>query len=68
LGTVYSVAAFRELGALALDPSLAEQRAPIRIWETAAFDCGWQDVARLEDVIPDVGISSALAGLVMERR
>jgi amino acid adenylation domain-containing protein len=66
LGSVYSEAAFRELEALALDPLLAEQRAPTRVWETLHVDCGWRDVGRLEDVIPDIGISSELARLVTE--
>jgi amino acid adenylation domain-containing protein len=31
-------------------------------------DCGWRDIARLEDVIPDTAISSTLAALVREGR
>jgi amino acid adenylation domain-containing protein len=31
-------------------------------------DCGWRDIARLEDVIPDTAISSTLAALVREAR
>lgn len=30
-------------------------------------DCGWRDVARVEDVIPDLGISSTLAAFVGAR-
>ena len=30
------------------------------------FDCAWHDVAHLEDVLPDVGISKKLAEMVME--
>jgi amino acid adenylation domain-containing protein len=60
LGTIYSDAAFRELEALTLPGLLSSQRCPV---EKVSFDCGWADVSRLEDVIPDVRISSTLAGL-----
>ncbi|HEU4539282.1 MAG TPA: hypothetical protein VFS00_34410, partial [Polyangiaceae bacterium] len=30
-------------------------------------DCGWHDLARLEDVLPDVGIAAALAAMATER-
>ena len=32
------------------------------------FDCGWRDVARIEDTIPDVSISERLARLVSEQQ
>jgi len=35
--------------------------------EAMDFDCGWQDMACLEDILPDAGISSKLAEMVMER-
>jgi len=36
------------------------------LMEHLDYDCGWQDVARLEDVIPDVRLSSTLAAWVQE--
>jgi len=35
--------------------------------EDLDFDCGWRDLTCLEDVIPDVSISSTLARMVRER-
>ena len=35
-------------------------------WRAAERDPGWEDVARLGDIIPDLGYSRALAELVME--
>lgn len=61
LGTIYSDAALRELEAISLPGLLSTQRCPV---DSLSFDCGWRDVSRLEDVIPDAGISSKLAGLV----
>jgi amino acid adenylation domain-containing protein len=34
--------------------------------ECLDLDCGWHDVAELEDVIPDVGLSKTLAKMVLE--
>ena len=34
--------------------------------ECVELDCGWHDVAELEDIIPDVGLSRALAKMVLE--
>jgi hypothetical protein len=64
LGTVYSDAALRELDCIELATLLATQRCPV---DKVEFDCGWQDVSRLEDVIADAGISSSLLGLVRAR-
>jgi hypothetical protein len=64
LGTVYSDAALRELDGIELATLLATQRCPV---DKVEFDCGWQDVSRLEDVIADAGISSALLGLLGAR-
>jgi amino acid adenylation domain-containing protein len=61
LGTIYSDAALRELEGISLPGLLSTQRCPV---ESLSLDCGWRDVARLEDVIPDAGISSKLAALV----
>jgi amino acid adenylation domain-containing protein len=36
--------------------------------ECLDFACGWCDVRQLEDVLPDVGISRALAAMVKERK
>ena len=36
--------------------------------ECLDFSCGWCDVRRLEDVIPDVGISRTLAAMLKERK
>jgi acyl carrier protein len=35
--------------------------------EALDFDCGWRDLSCLEDVIPDVSISSTLTRMVCER-
>jgi amino acid adenylation domain-containing protein len=35
--------------------------------ECLDLDCGWYDVQKLEDVIPDVGLSRALAAMLKER-
>jgi len=34
--------------------------------ECLDYECGWRDLARLEDVLPDVRISATLATMVME--
>ncbi len=34
--------------------------------EALDFDCCWNDLARLEDVLPDVGIAAALCAMVQE--
>ncbi len=46
--------------------ALSGARTDCRV-ETLDFDCSWHDVARLEDVLPDVGIAAALANMVTER-
>jgi hypothetical protein len=46
--------------------ALCGARVDCRV-ETLDFDCSWHDVARLEDVLPDVGIAAALANMVTER-
>jgi hypothetical protein len=35
--------------------------------EAVEFDCAWQDMSRLEEVMPDVGIAKKLAEMVMQR-
>jgi amino acid adenylation domain-containing protein len=35
--------------------------------EALDFDCGWHELARLEDVLPDVGIAGALAAMAAGR-
>jgi len=44
-------------------PTFANDRSRV---ERIDFDCGWRDLACLEDVIPDVSISSKLAAMVTE--
>jgi len=36
--------------------------------ECLDIDCGWRDVARIEEVIPDLRISGTLAAMVTEKR
>lgn len=41
-----------------------ENLSPATIgFESLAVDCGWRDITRFEDIIPDVGIAHALAGM-----
>jgi acyl carrier protein len=63
LGTRYARLVWSELSSLALPDLLARGKTASECLE---LDCGWHDVARLEDVIPDVRISSQLASLVLE--
>lgn len=62
LGTTYSRRLLRELDELAL-PSAQQLPCPVQRLSTT---CGWLDLARLEDMLPDPGISQALARLVSE--
>jgi pimeloyl-ACP methyl ester carboxylesterase len=62
LGVTYSAALVRELRELRL-PRAEALSCPIRILRT---DSPWLDVAELEDMLSDVGTSSALARLVQE--
>ncbi|HEU4412485.1 MAG TPA: amino acid adenylation domain-containing protein [Polyangiaceae bacterium] len=43
--------------------SLCGDRPDCRL-EALDFDCSWDDLARFEDVLPDVGIAAALAAMV----
>ncbi len=86
LGTTYSLAALRELDALALPkrtpttpsigwlattagPGLASRFAalagpdPQSALVTLDVDCAWHELAQLEEMLPDLGISRALAEL-----
>jgi amino acid adenylation domain-containing protein len=49
----------------ALFRSMASQRDECR-FEALECDCGWLDPARLEDVLPDVGIAKKLAEMATE--
>jgi amino acid adenylation domain-containing protein len=42
------------------------ERAGSRI-EAMDVDCAWHDVSRLEDILPDIGVSKRLAEMVTER-
>ncbi len=33
-------------------------------FEALDVDCGWRDIARFEDIIPDVGVAQALVAMV----
>jgi amino acid adenylation domain-containing protein len=50
---------------LALFGSIARKHAGSRI-EQLEFDCHWHEVAQMAEVLPDVGISRALATMVRE--
>jgi hypothetical protein len=60
---------------LATSPSAREKAAVAAIvgtrpdsrFEVLDVDCFWQDVARFEDILPDVGIAKGLARMVTER-
>jgi hypothetical protein len=62
LGTTFKRATLRELSGLRLPPAEA-CAAPVRVLNTAS---PWHDLAHLEDMLPDVGISPALTRLVRE--
>jgi hypothetical protein len=62
LGVTYSLELVRELGELRQVRTDALP-CPVRILRT---DSGWLDVTQLEDMLPDVGTSTALASLVQE--
>ena len=63
LGATYSELALRELGALRLR-SFGAWPCPV---ETMTTDCAWLDLAKLEDMLPDLGISQALLELVLKQ-
>jgi hypothetical protein len=62
LGATYSRALLRELSKLTL-PSASDLSCPVRCSST---DSAWLDVTRLEDMLPDPGISQGLQRLVDE--
>jgi hypothetical protein len=63
LGATYSKAGLAELAALSLR-SFGSASCPVETLTTAS---AWLDLAQLEDMLPDVGVSQALAGLVLRR-
>ncbi len=71
LGVTYSDAAHRELLSLPARPE-AQAAQPIgatlggEVLQSAqlALDCGWIDAARIDDIIPDAGVSQRLWHLV----
>jgi len=63
LGATYSDSALRELDSLSLRP-FGSASCPV---ETITSDCAWLDLAQLEDMLPDVGISQAVARLVLRQ-
>jgi acyl carrier protein len=60
LGLTYSETNMRELMTLRLSPSKSRV-------ETLELDSGWNDAARLGDLMPDAGISLRLAAMATER-
>lgn len=63
LGATYSAWGLRELAALGLC-RFGSASCPV---ETMTSDCAWLDLAQLEDMLPDVGISQALLELVLRQ-
>jgi acyl carrier protein len=63
LGATYSESALVELSALRLRPFESGACSV----ETLTSDCGWLDLTRLEDMLPDVGLSQALSRLVLRQ-
>jgi amino acid adenylation domain-containing protein len=55
----------RSGGHQALFRSVAREADGCR-FEALDYDCGWLDPARLEDVLPDIGIAKKLAEMAME--
>jgi hypothetical protein len=69
LGLVLSRAGLRELSDLSLSLPARGTRGLIRWLVTATdlgFDCGWDDVGQVDLILPDVGITKALAALAVE--
>jgi pimeloyl-ACP methyl ester carboxylesterase len=69
LGLVLSQKGVSELSALSLSLPARGTRGLIRWLVTATdlgFDCGWDDVAQVDLILPDVGITKALAALALE--
>lgn len=66
LGIAFPDSVRDELASLHLEPLLTGSGVPVRFVERHS-ECRWDDAARLEDVIADSGISSALAELVTGR-
>jgi amino acid adenylation domain-containing protein len=56
----------RSSGEEALFRAVTSERSGCR-FEMLDYDCGWLDPARLEDVVPDVGIAKRLAEMVAEQ-
>jgi amino acid adenylation domain-containing protein len=63
LGATYSKTGLRQLAALSLR-SFGPASCPV---ETVTSEAAWLELARLEDMLPDVGISEALARLVLRQ-
>jgi amino acid adenylation domain-containing protein len=65
LGTHYSKAALASLENARLEPVVRDGKDLTRCLDTEA-GCGWSDLARLEDIVPDLGISARLRALLTE--
>ena len=65
LGTSYSESTLRELGRARLEPLLSQHAGLARCFDAEA-DCAWSDLARLEDVLPDPGISAGICAMLTE--
>jgi amino acid adenylation domain-containing protein len=65
LGTHYSKAALASLENSRLEPVVRDGKDITRCLDTEAA-CGWSDLARLEDVVPDLEISARLRTLLTE--
>ncbi len=83
LGATYSAATLDHLARLTIEPRQTGRPLSVDLITTASFrhreishlpnkrevsfDCRWNDVASLDDTVPDVGISAALVELIEER-
>jgi hypothetical protein len=67
LGATYSDRALVELKAVSIRPAALARTRNFATSELG-FDCGWGEISQLDDVLPDVGISRALAALVESER
>jgi amino acid adenylation domain-containing protein len=65
LGTHYSESTLRVLSSYRLEPVARDGKDITRCLDTETA-CGWFDLARFEDVVPDLGISSRLRSLLTE--
>ncbi|MBI3548181.1 MAG: amino acid adenylation domain-containing protein [Elusimicrobia bacterium] len=69
VGLVCSETNARELETIRLAPWRVRSRAPVKVFSSpdVDFDCGWTDVTRIDQILPDTGVSAKLASMVLER-